>query len=287
MGIYQGRALRRERAPQRKRRSLAARIPRVLAALALLVAATLVPWDALLRRIAAGGDVRVEGLHYLDNARVCRVAGMGPGTDLLGLDLDRVRQTLMLEPRVARADVWRGLPRGLRIRIVEREPVLLVQHGVPWEIDSCGVLLAPLAEGVVADVPLLAGPRFDGYPAGTQVLTPEVRRGLAWVRALSAPDLQLSGQVSQVDVTHPDSTGVLLMSGTRVLSPAWPPGHRDLLALRVVLADLEHRGTLAEQVDVRFRNQVIVRVGSPDAGAPRPDHAAREPGVRPTVARES
>jgi cell division septal protein FtsQ len=268
MGFYQGRALRTERAPKRERRSLARRALQVFAVLIVLVVVAHLPWDTLRRRLGVLDDVRVEGLHYLDTARVCRIAGIRAGADLIALDLTRVRQILMLEPRVASAEVDRVLPRGLRIRIVEREPVLLVQHGVPWEIDSCGVLLAPLAEGVVADVPLLAGPRFDRFPAGTQILTPEVRRGLAWVRALSAPDLQLSGQVSQVDVSHADSTEVLLMSGTRVLSPSWPPAHADLQALRVVLADLEHRGTRAEQVDLRFHDQVIVRLGK-QAGAPR------------------
>ena len=268
MGFYQGRALRTERAPRRERRGLSARIVPVLGVLLVLAVAAHLPWGALRRRMAAGGDVRVEGLHYLDAARVCRMAGIGAGADLIALDPVRMRQRLMLEPRVARADVVRLLPSGLRIRIVEREPVLLVQHGEPWEVDSTGILLAPLAAGVVADVPLLAGPHFERYPAGTQVLTPEVQRGLAWVRALSAPDLQLSGQVSQLDVSHADSTEVLLLCGTRVLSPPWPPVHQDLQALRVVLADLQHRGTQAEQVDVRFHNQVIVRLGKP-AAVPR------------------
>ena len=268
MGFYQGRALRTERAPQRERRSLPMRVLQVLGVLLLLAVAVQLPWGSLRRRLAVVSDVRVEGLHYLDAARVCRMAGIGAGTDMIALDLARMRQQLLLDPRVARAEVVRLLPSGLRIRIVEREPVLLVQHGEPWEVDSSGILLAPLAAGVVADVPLLAGPHFDRYPAGTQVLTSEVQRGLAWVRALSAPDLQLSGQVSQVDVSHADSTEVLLLNGTRVLSPAWPPVHQDLQALRVVLADLQHRGTQAEQLDVRFHNQVIVRLGKP-SGMPR------------------
>jgi cell division protein FtsQ len=270
MGFYQGRALRTERARGPRRRNLPALLPRLLprllAVLAALAILSLLPWRQL-RRAAVVTDVRVEGVHYLDAARVIRIAGIRPGADLLSLDLERVRQRLRLDPRIAGAEVARTLPRGVRIRVVEREPVLLVQHGEPWEIDSCGVLLSPLAAGVVADVPLLAGPRFERVKAGAWILTPQVRRGIAWVRALGAPDLQLSGQVSEVDVSQSDSTEVLLMSGTRVLSPAWPPSHQDLMALRVVLADLQHRGTRAEAVDMRFRNQVIVRLGKP-AGTP-------------------
>jgi hypothetical protein len=136
--------------------------------------------------------------------------------------------------------------------------VLLVQHGTPWEVDSEGVLLPPLAEGAVADVPLLVGPHFEGLRGGAQIRTPEVERGLQWVGALSRSELQLQGQVSQIGVGDPQATELQLLDGTRVLTPPWPPGVRELSALRVVLADLKHRGVPAEVVDLRFHDQVIV-----------------------------
>jgi cell division septal protein FtsQ len=228
----------------------------VLAALALLVQ---VPWQELRSRLARITDIRVEGTHYLDAARILQVSGLARGQDLFAVDLARARQALLLDPRVASAEVRRAPLRGLRIRIAEREPVMLVNHGVPWEIDSAGVLLPPLQPGVVADVPLLVGPRFAALPAGMQVDLPEVRRGLAWMRALSARELQLAGQVSEVDVSDPSLTGLTLLDGTHVLAPSWPPGTSRLSALRVVLADLRARGTTAGEVDLRFDSQVIVR----------------------------
>jgi cell division protein FtsQ len=228
-----------------------------LFAVALLAAQ--VPWRWLRERVAVVREVRVEGVRYLDAAQVARVAGLHAGDDLLTLDLARARQALLLDPRIARARVTRLWPRGVRVTVVERQPVLLVSHGVPWEVDSSGVLLPPLARGVVADVPFLAGPDFSRLRAGTQVSSLVLRRGLAWVRALATRDLQLAGAVSELDVGDPRSTSLLLMSGTRVRAPAWPPGARALSALRVVLADLEQRGVAAEEVDLRFEDQVIVR----------------------------
>ena len=56
------------------------------------------------------------------------------------------------------------------------------------------------------------------------------------------------------------------MDGTRVLAPAWPPATRRLSALRVVLADLERRGTVAAGSGRAFEDQVIVdRRSGPDA----------------------
>lgn len=268
--LYQGRALRAER-PPRRAGSLLTRITQVAIVLGAVTVLAHLPWGGLVRGVAKVRAIRVEGTHYLDAARVCAIAGVQEGDDLLRLDPERVRQRLLMHPRIAAAEVRRLLPRGLAIRVTEREPVLLVEHGTPWEVDSSGVLLAPLAAGEVADVPLLAGPRLEGWSAGTQVQTPAVRRGLAWAVALTHPALQLGGQVSQIGVADARFTELVLMNGTRVVTPAWPPGVRELSSLRVVLADLVHRGIAADQVDLRFHNQVIVTpvgAGAGEHGSP-------------------
>lgn len=270
MGTYQGRALEAPTHRRRRPRPLPQRILRVGIVLVILTALAHVPWGALRGRFIRVTQVRVEGAHYLDAARIEKLAGVTVGQDLFAFDAARVRQRLLLEPRIAAASVERRLPRAVQIRIVERQPVMLVSHGVPWEIDSTGVLLEPLAKGVVADVPLLVGPRFDRFRPGVQVRTPEVQRGLAWVQALGSRELQLAGQVSEVDVSEAGLTGLTLLDGTRVLAPGWPPGLSRLSALRVVLADLRQRGTEANEVDLRYDDQVIVRpVPSPAAGDTR------------------
>jgi cell division septal protein FtsQ len=257
MSLYQGRALRAE--PPRRRGGKIRRVFAMLGLVVTIAALAHLPWSAMRDRWAVVSDVRVEGVHYLTAARVRAIAGVDRGADLFAFDAARARQRLLLDPRVRAARVGSGGLRSLVIRIEERVPVLLVEHGVPWEMDSAGVLLAPLANGVTADLPLLAGPAFAALPAGARVGSIQVRRGLAWMQALSAQELALGGQISEIDVSDPRATSLLLMNGTRVLSPAWPPATRTLSALRVVLADLAHRGTQAQEVDLRFENQVIVR----------------------------
>jgi POTRA domain, FtsQ-type/Cell division protein FtsQ len=268
--LYQGRALRRE--PHRVRRiGLPMRILRVLGVLALAAVLFHMPWSEWREHFAVVTQVDVRGASYLDPARVTHLAGVKIGDDLLNLDLDRARQKLLLSARIGEARVSRSGLRTLRITIAERRPVLLVRHGEPWEMDSTGVLLAPLGDGAVADVPLLSGADVASLPEGAQVRTPAVRRGLEWIGVLSASELQLAGRVSEIDVSEERSTALLMMNGTRVLTPAWPSDVRALSALRVVLADLEKRGVQAHEVDVRYQDQVIVRPAGPvatgDAGS--------------------
>ena len=261
MNLYQGRAMRE--APRRRRGGRLRKLGVMLGAILVITALAHLPWHSLRRRVAIVTDLRVTGTRALEADSVLAAAGLKRGDDLVALDLERARQRLLLDPRVAEATVRRRGLRGVDVRITERVPVLLVAHGAPWEIDSAGVLLPPLAAGVTADVPLLSGPRFDDVPGGARLDTPAVERGLAWIRALSARELELGARTSEIDVSDPETTGLLLMSGTRVLCPAWPPGVRTLSALRVVLADLERRGTLAQEVDMRYERQVIVRPPEP------------------------
>jgi len=270
MPSYQGRAL-RPGAPRRRTGTLG-RITRVLQAVAaLVVAAALahVPWGTLRHRAISVARVQVSGLHYLDDSAVVARSGLGLGDGWLDANLDEARQRLLADSRIRAAKVVRAFPNAIEIRIEERTPVLLVRHGSPWELDADGVLLAPLREGVVADVPLVAGLDAERYAAGTCVSTPEVQRALAWVKATADAQLELAGRISEFDVSDEANTAIVLMDGTRVIAPAWPPGLSTLSSLRVVLADLGKRGMAAREVDLRYRNQVIVRpaASGPGTGA--------------------
>jgi cell division protein FtsQ len=271
MALYQGRALSSGSRPRRPA-GLLSRILRVSVLLLAILALAHVPWGALRARAAIVSDVRVTGTRYLDPARVIEIAAIRQGDDLFRIDRARARQALLLQPRIHEATVSRRPLRGVQIAVVEREPVLVVPRGVPWEIDSAGVLLDPLQRGVTADVPLLIGSELDDrLRPGTHVRSPEVVRGLAWARSLARRELQLSGQVSEIDVSDPLRTALTLLSGTRVVAPPWPPSLERLSALRVVLNDLERKGTPAEEVDVRFDRQVIVRPAVLPAAGPGTD----------------
>lgn len=257
---YQGRALEQARHWRPKRPvSRAGRVLRVLLALGIATALAHLPWRDLVGRVATVERVEVVGVSSLDPARVLAIADVAEGRSWMQLDLARARAKLLLHPRVASAELSWHWPRTLRVRVVERQPMLVVRHGTAWEMDSAGVLLEPLEPGVVADVPLLTGIDFQGLPAGARVTAPRVRRGQAWARALAVPALDLMPRISEVDVSREDATAIVMMTGARVLAPVWPPGTRELSALRVVLVDLERRGTLARELDLRFEGQVIVR----------------------------
>jgi hypothetical protein len=266
MSRYEGKALERPRGRRPRGRARSPlRLPLlVLAAMLGLGLLAMLPWGDFRAKVLVVGRVRVSGLRYLDSEQVRRRSGLAAGQDLIALDLARARQLVLMEPRVREARVRRAGLRDVEIRVEERVPALLVKHGEPWEIDATGVLLEPLQQGVVADVPLLTGPDFSEVRPGTQVQTMDVRRGLAWTAILSDNALRLAGQVSEVDVADSGLTRLVLLNGVRVLAPVWPNGTRQLSGLRATLADLAAKGMTPREVDVRFKDQIVVRGARPD-----------------------
>jgi hypothetical protein len=259
---YQGKALHAARRAGRRRSPLdrALRVVLIMLGIGLLA---MVPWGELRARLLVLDRIHVVGTRYLDPARVRERSGLAKGQDLLELDLGRARQLVLLEPRVHSARLRRVGLRSVEIRVEERVPALAVEHGEPWELDANGVLLEPLQAGVVADVPMLAGPDFSDFGPGSQIQTLEVQRGLAWTAILSDNALRLIGQVSEVDVSDSRLTRLVLLNGVRVIAPVWPNGARQLSGLRATLADLAAKGLTPREVDVRFRDQIVVRGARP------------------------
>lgn len=275
MSRYQGKALASAGRSQKGAEQPLRKPLRVMLVMLVLGGLAMVPWGEIRKSVLVIDRIRVSGLRYLDEGRVRNRSGLKEGQDLLALDLTRVRQLVLLEPRLESATVRRIGLRGVEIAVVERVPALAVEHGEPWEIDAEGVLLEPLQSGVVADVPMLVGPDFSNRRAGSLVQTPDVRRGLAWTAILSDNALRLTGQVSEVDVSDSRLTRLVLMNGVRVVGPAWPNGARQLSGLRATLADLNAKGMMPREVDVRFKDQIVVR-GARPTGATATTTGSRE-----------
>jgi cell division septal protein FtsQ len=238
----------------------AVRVAVVMAAMTVLA---MLPWKEMRRRYAVVTGIKISGLRYLDASRIRKAAGFSEGQDLLSLDLSAVRRRVEADPRIEHADVHHHGLRGIEVVVHERIPALVITTGEAFEVDTAGVLLAPLQRGVVADVPLLTGVNVSAASPGTKIRTSEMQRGLAWAAVLSDNALRLAGQVSELDVSESRTTRLVLMNGIRVVGPAWPVSVRQLSGLRATLLDLQRKGMTPGEVDVRFPDQVIVRDTQP------------------------
>lgn len=239
--------------------------PRHLAIAALAAAALSAPlWGpAGLRRVGAFQVKRVEvsGTRLLAPHAVLAASGIRAGQNVWD-DAAGWEEALRAHPAVAEARVTRRLPGTLRVRVEEKRPVALVEAGALRPATAAGEVLPIDPSRSAVDLPILRGSWAD---AGGR----EAARGLLTeLGRLAELDPGLLAEVSEVRAGE-EGAAVLVLSHrlAEIVVPAGLESGR-LAQLRAVLGDLERRGAPAEaprpaaRVDLRFRDQIVVRLSS-------------------------
>jgi cell division protein FtsQ len=111
-------------------------------------------------------DVRVEGRETTDGQTILAALGAGPGTPILAMSPRRAKEQLESLPWVRSAVVERRLPDTLYVRLVERKPLALWQHGGKLElIDREGAVIPVSRLDRFAKLPMVVGENAASHAA--------------------------------------------------------------------------------------------------------------------------
>ncbi len=181
-------------------------------------------------------EVQTDGKILADEIR--RQAGVSLGMNLFGFKLVTVKQNLLSKiPMIESVSVERVLPRTLKIRVTEREPLAQVDvprgmaNGEPvmavWLLDVAGVVMPPL-DARAAVVPLARvnpeWPVITGLSAQAAVTTlrvdaekfPQVLAALNFIEAFKNSPMAGLADVRRVDVSSPNVLVVTTAQGSQI-----------------------------------------------------------------------
>ena len=220
-------------------------------------------------------DVRTDGDISVDQLR--RWAGVKPGDNLFALDLGRVKRDLELVPVVKSAAVERVLPRTLRIRVTEREPV--AQAYAPqlradgrgcdmkaFQLDDEGCVMlplelrqraAPLAQPA-AQLPTLAGLDPNDLLPGKRLESPQVRAALDLIVAFERSPMGGLADLRRVDLSVPGVLQVTTGQGS-VVTFAPVDFDRQLRRWREIFDRGQKANLAIASLDLAVPNNVPVR----------------------------
>jgi cell division protein FtsQ len=103
-------------------------------------------------------DVKVEGRETTDRETILTALAARPGTPILAMSPRRAKEQLETLPWVRSAVVERWLPDTLYVRLVERKPLALWQHGGKLElIDHEGAAIPVTRLDRFAKLPMVVG----------------------------------------------------------------------------------------------------------------------------------
>ena len=134
--------------------------------------------------------IEVEGLNRASEVSIRHLADLREGDRLLGLDLERVVNSVKRHPWVSEVQIRRKFPSTVRIQVEEHTPVLLLAHrGLFFVSDSGEIFVRARTLGV--DLPVLTGvpsTLIDDQPVVAQRIIDEALNVLTSVQASSALD---------------------------------------------------------------------------------------------------
>jgi cell division protein FtsQ len=217
-------------------------------------------------------EVEVIGPGTFASEEIAELLAIAPGTPLAQLDREALRARLLRWPRIAAVDIDYCWWRRLRVVVTEREPVAMVigPAGERCEVASDGMLLPPVG-AAAADLPLVTWEPGAAAPAmlpGARLDLPGAPDLTALLVCLRRDYPQLWRGVSEAHLL-PDGTYELFWcQGATVIWGRGQPSTTRLTAWATIMDDLRRRGERDAVVDLRFREQIVVRLPSGGGGAP-------------------
>lgn len=184
-------------------------------------------------------QVSVRGTSYVDAKAVEAAVAGGEGTSILTLPTGDLARSAASVPGVRTAEVSRAWPHGVRVTVVEREPLATVTEpgGATVIVDAEGV---PLPDAAAKDrhlVPLQVGEGTVDEAGATHAM-------LAVLAAL--PD-DLRGRVTAITATTPtDVTLAVRTDGHGDKTLVWGDAKDSDLKGQVTAALLETPGTVID-----------------------------------------
>lgn len=190
--------------------------------------------------------VEIQGLRYLTREQILTVLGYQAQQSLLDFDVWEARRRLLELPWVEDVQLVKSYPDRLKISVVERTPLAILQEGKSYYLlDQSGVRLARVKRAQLPSLPLLLG---SGADKNLLELMTELKK---------FPNLQR--EVAVLQWISNRRWNLLLLSGVLVKLPEqnW---QRSLIRL----AAWEEQRWLSKQkvksVDLRVENKATLEV---------------------------
>jgi cell division protein FtsQ len=237
-------------------------------------AVRVVAWAGLVAALAAAGAlgarwlvtsprfalarVEVQGNSRIAAEEIVAASGLRPGVNLFALNAGQAVAQVETLPLVRRAELVRHVPDRVVLVVEERRPFTLVHAGRLHWIDEYGVVVGRASRAVVPPVPVLSGLSPEELATASRAPSERVSRGLALIRTLIRSGSPLLGQVSEIDMSRSEGPVLYTVDGVEVRL-----GRDDwesrLPRLTGVLAQVRTAGEGVSGIDLRFRDQIVLR----------------------------
>lgn len=203
----------------------------------------------------------VEGNRIVPAGEIVQRSSIKAGRLLYDIDLLDIQRQILKQQYIKSVVILRELPDGLRLKVVERQPLAAVSHGRTLFLDEDGVVLPPYEASTMFDVPFISGITAEHVTVGHTMEDANGLRGLALVKLARQIGPEVYHLISELRV-EPNGDVILYSSDAGVtILVGKEEEERKLLLLKTFWETVvRQRG--ADQlhlVDLRYEDRIIAR----------------------------
>ena len=206
--------------------------------------------------------IRFSGLEILEKETVQKMISNLENQSIHDVNMGEMAQIIESNPFIKAARISRHFPNQIKINIIEREPLAMLNMESALLIDNEAVVLPnhPYAESTL--IPILSGfnNAKDLYPEGEQTYSVKVKVAIEILNQLSNHYPKLYDEVSELTLNKDDEYVIILADRpTKVIL-----GKSDIIPKLNILKSFdkalgERQLTDYRLLDMRYNKQLIAR----------------------------
>ncbi len=208
-------------------------------------------------------DVQIIGNSIIPDRTILPLLEDIRGADLNRIEIDRINARLEELPFVAAARVSHHYPASLRVEILERQPLAIVNLSELLLLDRDGVVLPMVPIAYELAIPILSGfnPEPSLYPLGDRVLSVKMKETVNLLNRIRAINPGFYSRLSEITLDQEDEYVLILAERPTKVYLGDKAILKNIYTLLVFDAALQGRGSLTdyEYLDLRFAKQIIAR----------------------------
>jgi cell division protein FtsQ len=193
--------------------------------------------------------ITVEGANKLAPETIAKAGGVAVGMNVFTVDVEQVKRSIEREPYVAEATVVRQLPNTISIKVVERQPAVLVGIGNDLYLATHdGDVFKQAEAGDATDLPVVTGIRPELAVEDRQGLSILVRRALDVIDEAEKTGIAKRYPVQEIHIEKDGSVEAIVGQQGIAIHLGNPPFKGKVEQADRVLAEVEKRKSSASIV---------------------------------------
>jgi len=206
-------------------------------------------------------EIHVEGARRLSVSEVIAKAGVHEGINALSVNLYKTRKQLLDHPWIAQAEIGLELPSAIRIRIVEEEPLAVVDLGRRYVINTKGEIFKKWEPSDPERLPVVGGLEYSDLAVLDGTCSESFRAVMNVLRLGSDADAVVPvDMVKRIHVDHEMGLTVFAFDRPRMIKLGYERYSEKYDRLRDVMTYLKERPEVSdfESIDLNDPGRIVI-----------------------------